>query len=269
MISFCNQAEALTEHTLQDFYHQKPEGLISKLHPNVIWIGAADKQCITGSEKVSAYIRNINVPRCEILNPDYQVIEGSRDICIVAGQMKVATSLESQELLCAVQRITFIWQRADSGVLLIHMHVSNPIEFQKKNEFFPHSAGKETFTYMKQILEQKQDRLVAQGKHNQTHVIWTKEILYIEAVNTDSIIHCLNRDILSREPISELEQKAGDEFIKIHRSFIVNSKYITGIDRYHLTVRQKTELPIPEKKYREIKEKVLNVVCNQQVWSYT
>ncbi|MBS7009177.1 LytR/AlgR family response regulator transcription factor [Anaerostipes sp.] len=264
MISFCNQAEELTRQVLEEFYHQNPEMIINKLHSDVTWIGAADGQYINGYDNVSSYIRNIDVPRCEILEKEFQTVANNDNLYIVAGWMRVVTTPESRELLSAVQRITFIWQTEDRQFRLLHFHVSNPIEFQKEDEYFPHTAGKEAFQYVKQMLSQKRKRLIVCGKHNQTHVIWNKEILYIEAENTDSVIHCLHGDILSSESISKLEKKAGEGFIKTHRSFVVNSMYITGIKRYHLLIRQEIELPIPEKKYREIKEKVLRAVAQIQ-----
>lgn len=264
MISIYHQAEELTRQVIERFYHQDPEKIIEKLHPDVTWIGAADGQCIKGYEKVSEYIRNIDVPICNILEKEYQAVANSEDIYIVAGWMKVATAQGSNEILSAVQRITFIWKAEERQLKLLHFHISNPIEFQNKDERFPHSAGKETFEYVKKLLSQKKRRLIACGKHDQTYVLWNKDIVYIEAENTDSVIHCLNRDILSRESISDLEKKVGEGFIKTHRSFIVNSRYITGIKRYQLAVSQDIELPIPEKKYREIKEKVLRAVNLRQ-----
>lgn len=259
MISLCNQAEIMTKQVIGDFYHQNSENIIRKLEPNVTWIGDADGQCMNGHRDVSEYIRNIEVPMCEVFSQNYHAVEASADIFIVTGWL-VVTVPADQEVVSAVQRVTFVWKGTYDKLNILHIHISNYIDFQKKDEYFPLPAEKETFRYMKQILEQKQDRLITQGKHNQTYVIWIKEILYMEAVNTDCVIHCLNREILSKESISDMEKKIGEDFIKIHRSFIVNSKYITSIDRYHLVVRQETKLPIPQKKYREIKEKVLSIV---------
>lgn len=182
--------------------------------------------------------------------------------------MKVGAPQGDNEKLSTVQRITFIWKIEDGRFQLLHFHVSNPIESQEKSEYFLRSAGNGTFEYVKKLFSQKRRRLIACGKHDQTYVLCNQDILYIEAENTNSVIHCLNRDILSRESISVLEKRLGDDFIKTHRSFIVNSKYITGIKRYQLAVSQGIELPIPEKKYREIKEKVLHAVSQRQKGIY-
>lgn len=71
MISFCNHAQELTRQVIEDFFHKNPEKVIQKFHPNVSWIGAADGKCIRGYEKVSGCIKNIDVPRCEILQKEY------------------------------------------------------------------------------------------------------------------------------------------------------------------------------------------------------
>lgn len=264
MISIYHRAEELTRQVIESFYHQDSNNLIQKLHPDVTWIGAADGQCIKGYEQVCEYIKNFDVPRCDILKKEFQVVANSDDIFIVAGCMKVAASQGRGEILGAVQRITLIWKTEEQKFKLLHFHVSNPIESQKNNERFSHSMGTETYEYVKKLLSQNRSRLIAYGKHDRTYVIRNKDIVYIEAENTDSVIHCLNRDILSRESISDLEKKVGEGFIKTHRSFIVNSRYITGIKRYQLAISQGIELPIPEKKYREIKEKVLRAVNQRQ-----
>ena len=263
MISFCNDARELTRQVIEEFFYGNPEKVLQNFHPDVTWIGAANGQCIRGAEKVSQYISHMELPRCEVFQKEYQVVAHSDDMYVVAGWMEIGASQGESGKLSVVQRITFIWKKEEDRLKLPHFHVSNPVEFQENSEYFLRPAGKGTFEYVKKLYSQKR-RLIACGKHDQTYVLWNKDIVYIEAENTNSVIHCLNRDILSRESISILEKKLGEDFIKTHRSFIVNSRYITGIRRYQLAVRQGIELPIPEKKYREIKEKVLRAVSQRQ-----
>ena len=263
MISFCNDARELTRQVIEEFFYGNPEKVLQNFHPDVTWVGAANGQCIRGAEKVSQYISHMELPRCEVFQKEYQVVAHSDDMYVVAGWMEIGASQGESGKLSVVQRITFIWKKEEDRLKLLHFHVSNPVEFQENSEYFLRPAGKGTFEYVKKLYSQKR-RLIACGKHDQTYVLWNKDIVYIEAENTNSVIHCLNRDILSRESISILEKKLGEDFIKTHRSFIVNSRYITGIRRYQLAVRQGIELPIPEKKYREIKEKVLRAVSQRQ-----
>ena len=101
MISIYHQAEELTRQVIESFYHQDLNLLIQKLHPDVTWIGAADGECIKGYEQVCEYIKNIDVPRCDILKKEFQVVANSDDIFIVAGWMEVAASQGSSEVLGA------------------------------------------------------------------------------------------------------------------------------------------------------------------------
>lgn len=263
MISFCNQTEELTRQVMEELYQQESEKITNKLHSDVTWIGAEDGRCIKGRENVSEHIRNIHVPRCEIMEKEYQAVANSDDMYIVAGRIKVHLQ-GNAEFLNAMQRLTFIWKIEGGQFLLLHFHVSTPIDFQTEHKHPAILAGKETLQYIRELQTQNRRRLAVFGKRDQIHVLWNKEIVYIEAENTDSRIHCLHRDILSRESISDMEKKLGEDFIKTHRSFLVNSRYITEIKRYHLVINQRIELPIPEKKYREIKEKVLSTVVQRQ-----
>lgn len=197
MISFCNDARELTRQVIEEFFYGNPEKVLQNFHPDVTWIGAANGQCIRGAEKVSQYISHMELPRCEVFQKEYQVVAHSDDMYVVAGWMEIGASQGESGKLSVVQRITFIWKKEEDRLKLLHFHVSNPVEFQENSEYFLRPAGKGTFEYVKKLYSQKR-RLIACGKHDQTYVLWNKDIVYIEAENTNSVIHCLNRDILSR-----------------------------------------------------------------------
>ena len=111
MISIYHQAEELTRQVIESFYHQDLNLLIQKLHPDVTWIGAADGECIKGYEQVCEYIKNIDVPRCDILKKEFQVVANSDDIFIVAGWMEVAASQGSRGIGCSSAHFSYMEDR--------------------------------------------------------------------------------------------------------------------------------------------------------------
>ena len=66
-------------------------------------------------------------------------------------------------------------------------------------------------------------------------------------------------EIFAKNSIKELAQQTQDCFVMTHRSYLVNPQYITAIRRYAITMRDGTELPVPRKKYDEIRRQILSV----------
>ncbi|WP_290770923.1 LytTR family DNA-binding domain-containing protein [Anaerofustis sp.] len=57
-----------------------------------------------------------------------------------------------------------------------------------------------------------------------------EEIIYFETINRKIILHSINDTIEFNSTIKELENKFKEcDFVRIHRAFIVNSKYINKI----------------------------------------
>jgi len=80
------------------------------------------------------------------------------------------------------------------------------------------------------------------------------EVVYVESFKDYIEIHTLSGDIRIKENIGVFEKKLGNTFIRIHRSYIVQTKYISGYTKMDIEIGEK-ELPIGSS-YRE---KVLDV----------
>jgi two-component system LytT family response regulator len=86
----------------------------------------------------------------------------------------------------------------------------------------------------------------------------TDTILYMESLKDYVKIHTPTGAITTKYKISEMEAELGTtNFLRIHRSFIVNLKHITAYTSSHIEIGR-TELPIGE----SYKEYVLKVIRN-------
>lgn len=68
------------------------------------------------------------------------------------------------------------------------------------------------------------------GKCRHTFCNW--EILYLESKGHVTEIHTASGKVYEcRDKISELEQRAGKEFVRCHQSFLVNLRYVEGLGK--------------------------------------
>jgi len=70
-----------------------------------------------------------------------------------------------------------------------------------------------------------------------------EEILYIESIKDYVRIHTKDQRIMTKDKISEFELKVTKDFLRVHRSFIVNRKQITAFTAHDIEIG-KTEIPI-------------------------
>ncbi|MEM8969444.1 MAG: LytTR family DNA-binding domain-containing protein [Bacteroidota bacterium] len=69
------------------------------------------------------------------------------------------------------------------------------------------------------------------------------DVLYVESLKDYVSIHLPDQRILTKEKISEFEQKLPNNFLRIHRSYIINSNKITAYTMHDVEIAGK-EIPI-------------------------
>ncbi|RVU35477.1 response regulator transcription factor [Rheinheimera riviphila] len=76
------------------------------------------------------------------------------------------------------------------------------------------------------------------------HQVFLRDIVYIEALGNYCILHCENDKIITQQTISGFEkQLPNEQFIRIHKSFIVAKAKVQAIESAQLQLEKKT-IPI-------------------------
>lgn len=85
------------------------------------------------------------------------------------------------------------------------------------------------------------------------------DLLYVEAMRNHILWHCNDGVIESAGPLKNIEDNLSDNFVKVHRSYIVNVNFVKNVQRCHATMTNGDIIPIPYKKYVDIKKKLLEL----------
>lgn len=108
------------------------------------------------------------------------------------------------------------------------------IQFQKREKLLA------KFKSDKERNEQP-NILVRSDRKN--HLVSLNELFYIESLNDYVKIVATDSEIITREKITSLSNKLPDRFIRIHRSFLVNSEKVTSFTNSEISIGNVT-LPI-------------------------
>jgi DNA-binding LytR/AlgR family response regulator len=124
-------------------------------------------------------------------------------------------------------------------------YLLKPISFER----FTKSVNK----FFEKRLESKPNEIVNPARENafiylksdrKNHKVLLKEIVYIESLDDYVKVHFKDTTLVTRENISSFESSLPvGSFVRIHRSFIINTQYLSVISADGIEIRGK-ELPI-------------------------
>ena len=93
------------------------------------------------------------------------------------------------------------------------------------------------------IIDTKNDSFIYVKSEKKNVKILLKDILFIESLKDYIKIHTIDKTIVTQVPISTIEQRLPDNFLRIHRSFIVAKDKITAYTQHDLEIG-KFQIPI-------------------------
>lgn len=250
-----------TLHILIEYYHLNAEPLFSVLAEDCVWLNIGNL-VVTGAEAIKAQFKNgFIMPAFELEDPAFRKIETCcEDQLMVLGEYTLYPSKQADVICSARQRITACYRKEQEGYRLYHMHVSNEYSELVGDEVFPVQISRQTYQYVKELLKESgknSNYKITVKEEGAVCLVDTGMIMYIQALERESILHMLHEHRQVQTPIGELEQKLPKNFYRLHRSYFVNCDYIAKIERYKLTLITGEELPVPKMRYMQIKDDII------------
>jgi DNA-binding LytR/AlgR family response regulator len=140
-------------------------------------------------------------------------------------------------------------------------YLLKPISFERLlksvNKFFDRELGR---TSSVKSVGSDDQRFVHVKADRKIYKILESEVLYIESLDDYVKVHLKDKVLITRENISTLEEKLPyPPFVRIHRSFIINSNWVKTISNEGVGIQGK-ELPLG----RAFKKSALNQLSVHQ-----
>lgn len=110
-------------------------------------------------------------------------------------------------------------------------------------------------SFENELLKEQPSILIKIG--TATQKIFLNEILFIEVFNRKIIIHKQNDEIEFYGKLKEFENALGKNFIRSHRSYIVNLMYVSVYSRDSVTLEDGTTILLAKQKYEEFVKKFI------------
>ena len=251
-----------TQQCLIQFWKKNSTYVAKSLSESIMWIGALEAEFMQGREEVEKDLIETSRtnPSCHLLHQEFWCAAKSDDMCVVVGRYFVTTDDGSREIIQEPQRATFVWRMRAKDIFLEHMHVSSPIGYLEENELFPHKIGRTTYQYLKELEDKcrgQEKSIEVREINGHIRFLSEAEIEYAEAKDHNTIISVVNGSpITAKMEWAKFQNIPFCNFVKVHRSFIVNRKYIRSIGRREIEMVSGARIPMPAKKQQEIYERI-------------
>lgn len=107
---------------------------------------------------------------------------------------------------------------------------------------------------IKPVISNESDAFIYVKSEKKNVKILFKDILFVESLKDYIKIHATDKTIITQVPISTIEQRLPDNFLRVHRSFIVARDKITAYTQHDLEIG-KLQIPIG-RNYKAIVQRI-------------
>ncbi len=105
--------------------------------------------------------------------------------------------------------------------------------------------------------EAKDEPSIAIKTGSTTKKIYLYKIIYLEVFNRKVIIHKADGDVEFYGKLIELEYRLSEDFVRCHRAYIVNLRYVLKYTANSITLENGTEILLSKQKYADFVRKYL------------
>ena len=252
-----DDALRLSKDFIRHIYEQDFDWCINRIKNDFIWIGTQKDFFTTTKDDFSKTIRGgaEYIHAATITDEEYTVVSCTERVFCVSGKYLVLTLPEEDEINAHWHRCTLIWQKQGKRNLLVHLHISSPVDYMEEGENYPISAGTETYRYMRSLRKIGSSRksVSLYDVNGTVHWVHPSQIIYLEANRKRTIVHCMTKDIVVPAVIRDAIEMTDNKVMRVHRSYAVNRDHVVELKAGRLLLDDGTSIAIPAKRIADVR----------------
>ncbi len=244
----------MTQEVVQRFFHRQADDLYEPMSDTMNWIGAFDFQWANNLEEFKALTASeMSSAQTIILSDEYHLVDKSHSFWVVKAKYHIVVILENGQRIDGYNRGTFIWKKMNGEIKLIHIHSSTTMDGEK--ELVTEEECHEDFmVFLQKTLIPKADYKLEfktiDGSHHNFHPF---EILYLQAKGKHGELHTKQGCYTLMHSLGKISENLPDYFLRIHKSYVVNSYCVKNIRRFQVDLINGECLPLGKERYRELR----------------
>ena len=189
------------------------------------------------------FLKDIKTKRCDILFMDIR-LNGANGIELVKEN---SDKLRGTKLIYITGYDEYVEDVFDTDLVYL---VKKPLNEEKVCK-----------AYLKAIDKiNKDNKIIVVKTINETRKVKINDIFYIESDARLVNIHLKNEFLISYAKLSDMENLLGGDFLRVHKSYLVNLNKVKGYKHNQLILDNGKVIPISRNNVSKVKNEIFNYV---------
>jgi hypothetical protein len=249
--------------------------LYDRIAADALWIGIRDENYCSGREFVMNCIRKYPPIPCRLTEFSLYPLCQENHICVLGGTCALECKNEPDKHY--VIRITIVWKQTGSFYYIEHVHDSvlgGSLPYMDKAV-----SVKETVSTRKTApaktgeaveVQKRRNAIAVRAMDDKEYSIALRDIEFAEARDHNTRIRTASLDIEAyiewKDFIKTIRtDEQNSPFIQVHRSYIVNCRYVRILSRNGLEMHDGSYIPVPTKRYTEVYAKLQERITSDKI----
>lgn len=240
---------------ITEFYQHNLQPYFTALADDAVWFGARQKQMLESKDEIVASFRREQVNLLYQIGAIYtRTIPCTKCACETISLFDRIAKYPSGETVMDRLCYHLSWVKKETWqmrVVSIFVRQPNPEMDLVYPLHVAENRGKEA-THGMLMLREK-------GTTN-TIFLLPQNIAWAESVGHFCRIQCSGTTITVAVELRKLEEMAKPTLLRCHSGYLVNPRFVSGIHRFRICMIDGTEIPVPEKRYTDIRKKLQEAI---------
>ena len=245
------------------YFDRDMKTLIDLLDKDFVWIGSYDFQYTKGIDEFIKITKDEqNEDEADVYDEAYQILTKTENTYVVYGRFSASALKDNNTFLYTKQRATYVWRYINNEFKLLHLNATMARDVPLEQDLPSNNLKSKWYDYMLYAdskLFNSNNRILLKDIKGALHYLLPEEIIYINIDHRTASIHTASQEVfdINKQLIELMELLP--TMLQCHKSWLVNPRYITKIERYKVSLLNNEELPIGKSRYDELKMKLQKI----------
>lgn len=257
--------EKLCTDALENYYKYGTTDFVDAFEENIVFFTPTYNRMIVGKEDVIRYFTEGGKKlELTIDNMATRLIPLKADAMIIIADYNLFACYPDARIMRFVQHtlVALHKRKQKSGEykwMCPFIHISNAGEKSSLSDDKKVSLTQYEQDILRSFMRDRNTikKVILSGEGGSTHYIPEDSIRYIEGgKGVQCYVHTDNGMLTVNHLMKDVIAKLPDYFYRCHASYIVNLRCVKCIGNYRITLENGEEIPVPAKKYSQVKNDI-------------
>lgn len=237
---------------INEFYRNNQQPYFDALAEDAVWYGPRQNQTLeTKKVIIETFTKDQVTMQSEIGAIYTRTIPCGKQVCETMSLFDRLVRFPNGKIIQDRMCYHLSWVKRETWqmrVVTLFIRVTNPAQ----DKVYPH-------TLIQEIAAEPKTEMLSMREKGTANTVFLhpEDIEWAESAGHFCNVRAVGKSITVGLELRELEEKTNGILLRCHAGYLINPKFASSIRRFRVTMRDGVEIPVPEKRYTEVKRQML------------